>query len=116
MGFHDDGEESYEPLQLELPKVFVLYRDQSADDVRTVIDAVFREVKSAQRYLNHYRALREHEFLTIEALDLESGVASVHSALTASTMRMVMTDGGPRAVPKEIAPLFDCECEEDSDE
>lgn len=112
-----------DPDSLPVPPFVVMYRSQRDDQVRPVIDAMFREVAAAHRYMNMYRSLEEHEFLTLERIDMENGRAEVQSALTASTMRMVITDEGPRAVPKEMAGLYrppcddpECECHDDDEE
>lgn len=109
--------------ELPVPPFVVLYRDQREDSVTPAIEAMFRDITAAHRYLNMYRPLGEHEFLTLEEVDHERGVATVHSALTAGTMRMVMTDEGPRAMPKEVAAIWgdtctdpDCSCRDDEKE
>jgi hypothetical protein len=100
--------------RLELPPYLVLYRNQQGADDKVVpqVDAMFRDIQAAHRHLNMYRPLAEHEFLTLEELDHESGTGTVHSALTARTMRMVITDNGPRAMPKEMAALWGQECDD----
>ena len=101
-----------DPEALPVPPFVVMYRSQREEEVRPVIDAMFRDCNAAHRYMNMYRSLEEHEFLTLEELDMENGRAEVRSALTASTMRMVITEHGPRAVPKEMASLYGHECDD----
>ncbi len=112
---------SKEPQEhnLDLPDYFVLHRSQADGDPVPVVDAMFREEEAARRYVSCYRKLEEHEFLTIEQIDVDSGTPDLLMAITAGTMAFVITEDGPRAVPKELAPLYghcDCDKEEDDDE
>lgn len=100
-------EKTNDHAMLPVPEFAVLYRDQSGDEVVPRIDAMFREEKAAERYLTMHRPLQEHEFLTLETVDHLEGVATVHTALTADTMAFVITEQGPRAVPKEMAAIFE---------
>lgn len=119
----DEIEKPDESRALPVPPYVVLYRNQSEGEVVPQIDAMFRDLRAAHRYLNMYRPLQECEFLTLEEIDRVDGVATVHSSITAGTMRMVITDAGPRAVPKELASLWgggctdpDCDCHEEDDD
>lgn len=106
--------EDHNPSALPVPPFVVLYRNQdgATDKVVPAIDAMFRDKEAAHRHLSMYRALGEHEFLTLEELDFATGAIKVHSAVTATTMRMVITDDGPRAMPKEIAAVWDQQCDD----
>jgi hypothetical protein len=109
-----DDCQNRELKELPVPPFVVLYRNQEGaiDKVTPEIDAMFRDKKAAHRHLNMYRPLGEHEFLTLEEVDTLTGQSTVHSALTAKTMRMVITDHGPRAMPREMAALWDQECDD----
>lgn len=125
-----DDNNNHDPADLNalpVPQFAVLYRNQEgakpADTVVPVIDAMFRDLQAAHRYMNMFRSLAEHEFLTLEEIDRTSCTSTVHSALTARTMRMVITDHGPRAMPREMAALYgrlecdnpDCDCHKEDD-
>ena len=119
----DSFDSDLDPQGLPVPPFAVLYRSQQNDEVKPSIEAMFRDITAAHRYMNMYRSLEEHEFLTLEELDMETGGSTVHSALTAGTMRMVITEHGPRTMPKEIASLWgevcddpECDCHDEDKE
>lgn len=94
--------------ELKLPTFLVLYRCGGPEPT---CEALFRRIEDAADFVRKYRPLTEAELLTVESVGDDG--ASVHAAITAPTMRMVITDDGPVAMPIDVARAYDpssCSC------
>jgi hypothetical protein len=98
-------EEDKEVTEIRLPKYAVLLRSNHKRLPKVV--AMFASRKEAVRYLDGYRALKRHEFLTLESkCPHDENTCHIHSTLTHKDMSVVETDSGLKAVPDEVAPCF----------
>lgn len=93
-------------LVLSDPPYYVIYRDQRRRKMR--IDAQFRRLADATRYVRAYRTLKKHELVTIERR-CDEDPEKVHLIFSAchKEMDVALTDDGPRAMPPEIALAYE---------
>lgn len=99
---------SKDKILLREPEYYVLYRNQRKNTIR--LEAQFRKFHDARRYVRAYRDLRPHEFVTIESRcrEDEDKVHLMYS-VTHRSMDVVVTDGGLKVMPTEVAEVYDQE-------
>lgn len=99
-------------IELDEPPYYVLYRNQRKGTMR--LDAQFLRYSEAVRYVRSYRTLKKHELVTIERR-CEEDPDKVHLMFSAchKQMDVALTSEGPRAMPPEMAAVFE-QCDDES--